>query len=211
MVAPALSIIVAFHNMAREAPRTLYTLSPGYQRGVSDADYEGLAEDVGSSAVPLDPDFVAGFGPNFRLHRAPAAPSPAAAINQTARLATGDAIAVCIDGARMLSPGIIRLMLAAFRAYADPVVATLAWHLGPKPQNESMLDGYDQALEDQLLDSVDWRAVGYELFRISCLAYSSRPGWFRPIAESNCLAVRRPAWGDSVGSTSASFRRAAGS
>jgi hypothetical protein len=179
--------------MAREAPRTLYTLSPEYQRGVSDTDYEVLAVDVGS-AVPLDPEFVAGFGSNFRLHCAPAAPSPAAAINQAARLAGGDVIAVCIDGARMLSPGIIRLMLLAFRAYADPVVATLAWHLGPKLQNESMLEGYDQALEDQLLDSVDWRADGYELFRISCLASNSRPGWFRPIGESNCLAVRRPAW-----------------
>jgi hypothetical protein len=193
MAAPSLSVIVAFHNMAREAPRTLFTLSSGYQRGVTDADYEVLVVDVGSKE-PLDPDFVAGFGPNFRLHRAPAAPSPAAAINQAAKQAAGDAIVVSIDGARMLSPGIIRLMLAAFRAYPDPVVATLAWHLGPKLQNESMLDGYNQAFEDRLLESVDWRADGYELFRISCLAASSCPGWFHPIAESNCLAIRRPAW-----------------
>jgi hypothetical protein len=193
MAAPALSVIVAFHNMAREAPRTLFTLSSGYQRGVTDADYEVLAVDVGSRE-PLDAGFVAGFGPNFRLVRAPAAPSPAAAVNGAVRLAGGDAIVVCIDGARMLSPGIIRLMLAALRAYPDPVVATLAWHLGPKLQNESMQEGYDQAAEDRLLDSVDWRADGYELFRVSCLAASSNLGWFRPIAESNCLAVRRPSW-----------------
>ena len=193
MAEPALSVIVAFHNMTREAPRTLFTLSPGYQRGVTDADYEVLAVDVGSRE-PLDLDFVIGFGHNFRLHRAPPSPSPAAAINQAARLARGDAIAVCIDGARMLSPGIIRLMLAAFRAYPDPVVATLAWHLGPKPQNESLQDGYNQALEDRLLETVNWRADGYELFNISSLAGSSSQGWFRPIAESNCLAVRRPAW-----------------
>lgn len=193
MAAQALSVIVAFYNMAREAPRTLFTLSPSYQRGVSYTDYEVLAVDAGST-VPLSQEFVAGFGPNFRLHRAPAAPSPAAAINQAARLAGGDAIAVCIDGARMLSPGIIRLMLAAFRAYPDPVVATLAWHLGPKLQNESMLDGYDQAHEDRLLETVDWRGDGYELFRISCFAANSRPGWFCPIGESNCLAVRRTAW-----------------
>jgi glycosyltransferase involved in cell wall biosynthesis len=193
MAAPALSVIVAFHNMTREAPRTLFTLSPGYQQDVTHADYEVLAVDVGSRE-PLDQDFVVEFGPNFRLHRAPPAPSPAAAINQAARLAMGDAIAVCIDGARMLSPGIIRLMLAAFRAFPDPIVATLAWHLGPKLQNESMLDGYDQAFEDRLLETVDWRADGYELFRISCLAGSSRRGWFYPIAESNCLSVKRTAW-----------------
>lgn len=193
MAEPVLSVIVAFHNMTREAPRTLFTLSPGYQRGVTDADYEVLAVDVGSRE-PLEPDLVVGFGPNFRLHRAPPAPSPAAAINQAARMARGDAIAVCIDGARMLSPGIIRLMLTAFRAYPDPIVATLAWHLGPKPQNESLQDGYNQALEDRLLETVNWRADGYELFNISSLAGSSSQGWFRPIAESNCLAVRRPAW-----------------
>ncbi len=66
-------MIVAFHNMPREKPRTLFTLSPSYKRGVTDNDYEVLVVDEGSSE-PLDPDFVAGFGPTFRLHRAAAAP-----------------------------------------------------------------------------------------------------------------------------------------
>jgi hypothetical protein len=122
------------------------------------------------------------------------AASPAAAINAAANIARGESIAACIDGARMLSPGIIRLMLATFRAYEDPLVATLGWHLGPKLQNQSMLEGYGQAAEDQLLDSVDWRRDGYELFRISCLTASAARGWFGPIEESNLLAFRRPAW-----------------
>lgn len=85
--------------MAREAPRTLFTLSTGFQRGVSAADYEVLAVDVGSTE-PLDPDAMAAFGPHFRLLRAPAAPSPAAAMNHAVQEARGGAIAVCIDGAR---------------------------------------------------------------------------------------------------------------
>jgi len=193
MTAPALSLIVAFHDMVREAPRTLRTLSAAYQRGVSADDYEVIAVDVGSPR-PLAEDIVAAQGPNFRLVAAPAAPSPAAAVNAAARMAAGEAIGICIDGARMLSPGIVAGILAALRMVRDPVVATLAWHLGPKVQNESILEGYDQAAEDRLLASIDWWADGYELFRIATLAASSGSGWFRPISESNCLAVPRASW-----------------
>jgi len=208
MPPPSLSLLVVFYEMAREAPRTLHTLCPAYQRGVTAADYEVIAIDAGSTR-PLNAGLVASFGPNFRLLRTAAAPSPAAAVNAGARIARGEAIALCIDGARMLSPGIVRLMLAAFRAYADPVVATLAWHLGPKLQNESVLEGYGQAAEDRLLESVDWREDGYELFRISCLAASSAGGWFWPVSESNCLAVRRASW-DLLGGLDERFRSPGG-
>ena len=46
MAAPRLSIVVAFHDMAREAARTLATLAPGYQRGVAADAYEVIAVDV---------------------------------------------------------------------------------------------------------------------------------------------------------------------
>lgn len=190
MTAPGLSVVVVFHDMGREAPRTLVTLSTAYQRGVAPGDYEVIAVDAGST-VPLAPEVVAACGPHARLLRVARRPSPAAAINEAVRGARGAAVMVCIDGARMLSPGVVRLALAALRAWEDPVVATLAWHLGPKVQNESMLEGYDQAAEDRLLDSVDWRRDGYELFRIAALAGSSARGWLLPLAESNAIAVRR--------------------
>lgn len=179
--------------MAREAPRTLWTLSCAYQHGVKEKDYEVIAVDAGS-AESITEECVAAYGENFRLVRTKPSPSPVPAVNHAAAQAKGSVIALCIDGARMLSPGVIRLMLEAFETYANPVVATLAWHLGPKLQNESMLEGYDQSTEDALLGSVDWQSDGYELFRISALAASSKQGWFGRITESNCLAVRREAW-----------------
>lgn len=190
MTRPELSLIVVFRDMAREAPRTLFTLSAAYQRGVDPSRYEVIAVDAGSTP-PLDAALVAGQGAHFRLLRMPPSPSPSAAINEAVRLSSGGAVMICIDGARMLSPGVVRFALDAFRAWEDPVVATLAWHLGPKIQNESMLEGYDQSVEDRLLDSVDWRRDGYELFRIAAFAGSSRRGWFLPLSESNGLAVRR--------------------
>jgi hypothetical protein len=41
-----LSVIVVFRDMAREAPRTLFTLSPQYQCGVDSDDYEVIAVDA---------------------------------------------------------------------------------------------------------------------------------------------------------------------
>lgn len=190
---PRLSIIVNFHDMGREAARTLQTLSCRYQRGVAEDAYEVIAIDHGS-CTPLDEAMVRSHGPAFRLvTHAPdtVSPSPAAAINAAVADSAGDAVAICIDGARMLSPGIVRLMLMALDGFVDPVVATLGWHLGPTLQNQSMLAGYDQVVEDRLLDSIDWRRDGYDLFTVSCLAGSSAAGWFLPIAESNCLAMRR--------------------
>ena len=185
---PALAVVVAVRNMAREAPRTLYTLSPAYQRGVRESDYEVVVVDCGSQ-VPLDRAMVQAFGRHFRLVREDDQPSPAGPINRAVRSCTAPLVTVCIDGARMLSPGIVALTLAAFRAFGSPVVGTLGWHLGPAKQQVAMLDGYCQAVEDRLLETVDWRSDGYAMFSISALAGSADGGWLRPIGESNCITV----------------------
>lgn len=190
MAQPRLSIIIAFHDMGREAPRTLYTLSARYQRGVSESDYEVIAIDHGST-IPLDASMVQRMGSNFSLVRTGPAPSPAAAINRCALQSRGDMICICIDGARMLSPGVVRHMCDAARLSVEPVVATLAFHLGPKLQTLSMQEGYCQSEEDKLLARTDWQADGYSLFSIASLAGSSSGGWLRPLGESNCLGVSR--------------------
>ncbi len=51
-----LSVIVVFYNMAREAPRTLRSLSRSYQQGIDDLSYEVIVVDNGSSPDQrLDP------------------------------------------------------------------------------------------------------------------------------------------------------------
>ncbi len=190
---PILSIIVVFYNMTREAPRTLYTLSSKYQRGTNSDEYEVIIVDNGST-IPLDKQMVESFGPNFRLYRRDPSPSPAAAINAAVKSSHGNFVMICIDGARMLSPGIINFTLAGFKAYRNSIISTLGYHLGPKIQRFSIPEGYNRNTEDLLLDSVDWRENGYNLFKISALAGASRKGWFCPLGESNCLSMKRIAY-----------------
>jgi len=188
---PWLSFVVVFHAMQREAPRTLYSLIRTYQRDSRYPDYEVIALDHGSP-MPLDPAMVRGFGPEFQLRRIDTdAVSPVAAINDAVRAARGRCVAVHIDGARILSPGVINGMRDAFRLYPNAFAHTLGFHLGPGPQGRTMLEGYDRATEDRLLGRSGWRADGYRLFDIAALAVSSEGGWFSDLQESNCYALPR--------------------
>lgn len=183
--------MVVVYDMAREAPRTLRSLSPAYQRGVDQDDYEVVVVDNGSPQ-PLVAAEVEALAPNARLHRLDdAGPSPAAAVNAGVALARGRSVGVLLDGARMLTPGVVRHALLALRLHPRPVVATLAWHLGPDHQSRSVAAGYDARAEDALLAAIGWPADGYRLFEVAALAGSNAAGWFAPMAESCCLFLRR--------------------
>lgn len=163
--------------MRREAARTLFTLSHQYQRQVDISDYQVIVIDNGSTE-PLDPKSVSSFGSNFEYHYFPTdSPSPAAATNFGASKAKGELVGCIVDGARMQSPRVVYYTLRASSAFDHPFVCSLAWHLGPKEQNQSMLEGYNQDEEDNLLKSIDWRGDGYQLFDISTQASSSNVGF----------------------------------
>ncbi len=199
-----LSVVVVVHDMAREAPRTLRSLAVPYQQGVVPEDYEVIVVDNGSP-VPLGEEVVASFGPNFRyyyLEDAP--PSPVAAVNFGVARGQGDVVGVCIDGARIVTPGLLRHALAAFRAWPSPTVAALGWHLGPGPQQRTTSQGYGPLAEDRLLDAIGWPEDGYRLFEIAVLTSSSAHGCFAPIAESNTLFLTRKAW-DEIGGMDPAF------
>lgn len=188
---PKLSIIVNFYNMQREAARTLHSLSLAYQQAIKAEDYEVLAIDNGSTQ-PLDANTVKAFGKNFHYYYLQThSVSPCKALNQAALLAKGELIMCCIDGARILSPNILSLSLQAAKLHQHPFIYTMSMHLGSKPQNLSIQEGYNQQVEDQLLATVDWQANGYQLFTIASTALSSGNGFFSSFAESNCFCLRK--------------------
>ena len=191
---PDLSVIVVVYNMRREAPRTLHSLSADYQRQIDPNDYEVIVIDNGSNPS-FDLEEVKGFSGNFRLIRIDdALPSPAQAINRGFAEARGDIIGLMVDGARIVTPGLLHFARAGARLYDKAVVATLGWYLGHDFQSWSMQCGYDHAREDALLESIDWPSDGYRLFEIGAMDESSVDGWFQPISESNALFLRRELW-----------------
>ena len=189
--APLLSVVVVVYNMRREAPRTLYSLSPDYQKNVEPGSYEVLVVENGSGE-PLDRSWVAGLGPTFRYFSlADASPSPAAAINFASRQSRSEHIGIIVDGARIVSPGMLGLVMQCLKAFSRAVIGTLGFHLGPDLQIHATKHGYDQAAEDELLTGIGWPEDGYRLFEIATLALSSRRGWFGCPYESNCVFMPR--------------------
>jgi hypothetical protein len=188
---PRLSIVVIFHNMLREAARTLFTLSRAYQKNISNLPYEVIAIDS-ASTEPLSPELVRGFGDNFRHeYFATDSVSPVAAVNHGVAQAAGDLVMVMVDGAHLLSPGVVANAVKALSLFDNPLVATLPVHLGPGRQDLTVAAGYNQQQEDRLLASVDWKADGYELFRLTGSPSDASLGWFGCLFESNCFALRK--------------------
>jgi hypothetical protein len=186
--------VVVVHNMARELPRTLWSLSPAYQRDIKADDYEVIVIDNGS-AQPVDPEPVATFEGHLRLEWLdPAPPSPARAANHGLGLAAGDLVGLIIDGARLASPGLLTEALRATCLADRPVVTAPAFHLGPVRHMQAANVGYDQAAEDQLLWQSGWEVDGYRLFEISTSAGSWGRGLFGPAGESSSLFCPRSIW-----------------
>lgn len=206
---PELSLVVISYEMRRELPRTLYSLSPEYQQGISARDYEVIVVDNGSREPPTTEQF-AELGMDLEIYRqADPGPSPVRAINQGLSRARAPFIGVMIDGARMASPGLLNACRLAGRMDPRAVVTTLSFHLGPGLQWLSMQHGYDAAWEDRLLEGIDWRSDGYRLFDIAPTCENAHKGWFGPLNESNALFLHRDLW-DELGGYDPGFESPGG-
>lgn len=188
-----LSIILIAYDMAREIPRTLRSLSRSYQHGAAELDYEVILVDNGSP-TPLDPRSWADVDVPLKfISLENASSSPAHAINVALEQAQGEIVCLMIDGAHLLTPGVFRMALACYDVYEDPVVATRYFWMGPDCQNDSIAEGYNKQVEDELLASINWPEDGYRLFEVGTplRAGAEIIGWFNRMFESNCLFMKR--------------------
>jgi len=186
-----LSVVVNFHNNRREAKNTLYSLTRAYQRDAQDIAYEVIAIDHGSSD-PLSEEEVRAFGPEFRCRYVrTTAVSPVGAINAACREASGEQLLVMIDGAHIVSPGVFRLATEAFRLFPSPFIATVPFHLGPRHQSDSVMEGYNQKVEDELLRRSGWKENGYRLYLLAGQFADASEGWFGALFESGCFGIRK--------------------
>jgi GT2 family glycosyltransferase len=191
---PILSFVVVVYAMPDQAKRTLYTLSPAYQRNVDAADYEVIVVENESPRL-LGASEAESSGPNVRYFRRDEGfSSPVFAANFGAAEARGRVIGLMVDGARLLSPGVVELALLAHRAEAGALVSVPGYHLGSELQQRAVSSGYDESVEGRLLSSIAWPEDGYRLFDIACFSGSCAGGFFLPYAESNCLCLGKDAF-----------------
>ncbi|WP_317932082.1 glycosyltransferase family 2 protein [Halioxenophilus sp. WMMB6] len=191
---PLLSLVVIIYKMPEQAKKTLFSLSAEYQRDVDPNEYEVLVME-NASDKPMGKEYVSNLKGNFRyFYRDEKMPTPVPAINEGAAKAVGDHIAIIVDGARMASPGVVKHMIMATRVARYTAVAVPGYHIGEKVQQEAIYSGYGYETEKALLDGINWPEDGYKLFNIACTSATSRPGFFQPIGESNCISVPTEIW-----------------
>ncbi len=191
-----LSVVVVSYNIPRELPRTLATLMPSYQRAMTCDDYEVIVVDNGSERR-FDVSQIDTEGLDLRtIDLDGSSPSPVRAVNAGLNASFGRYVGVFLDGARMLSPGLLGAAREALEMDDRVIVATRGRYLGSQLQRDAALRGYNQDAEDGLLTSVPWETQGDRLFDVSVFDESSGPTWFSPIAESNGLFMSRVLWAE---------------
>ncbi|UOM37206.1 hypothetical protein [Acuticoccus sp. I52.16.1] len=187
---PQISVVVIGYRMRRELPRTVASLAPAYQH-LDPQHYEIELAEMPSDETLTEAD-RAGFPTNLRYTlESENFPLPVA-INRAVRRTRGTHVLICVDGARILSAGILQRARQTIRISQRAVMAVHGRHLGRRPQQVAVPDGtHSAAIEDGLLESIDFPNRPPQLFNVSCWAGSSRRGWFGPMAESCALMVPR--------------------
>lgn len=206
---PQLSVVLIVYKMSEQAAKTLLSLSPQYQSNIAASDYEVIVVE-NSSSDELGAKAATQYADNVRYyHRKERGHSPVPAANFGASKVRGKMLAMMIDGARMVSPGLVSTILDAGKINERSIVAVPGYHLGEKLQQEAVNEGYNAAEESKILESIKWPEDGYRLFEISCVSGSCRGGYFRPNAESNCLAMHLSLWQE-LGGIDARFTETGG-
>lgn len=191
---PRLSIVVIVYKMPDQAEKTLYSLSPAYQQGVGESDYEVIVVENCSNRL-LGEQRATQYASNVSYHlRDETTRSPVNSINFGAAQATGSHLAVMIDGARMVTPGVVRLALDVFRMSPHAAVSAPGYHIGHKLQQVAVNEGYDEKAEAKLLAGIDWPSDGYRLYDIAVLSGSCQGGFFSSNYESNFIAMSVRKW-----------------
>ncbi|MEM1412164.1 MAG: hypothetical protein AAGH19_07365 [Pseudomonadota bacterium] len=192
--APKLSIVLVVHAMAEQAINTIRSLDSAYQAGIHEDDYEVLIMENPSEHL-LPEDAVEALPDQMRyVLREDARPTPVYAINEGIEMSRGHNICVMIDGARLVTPGVLRNLLLGHGLSERAIVTVPGYHLGEELQQTAVAKGYSTAVERALMESIAWPEDGYRLFDIACFSGASAGGFFRPHWESNCISMPRALW-----------------
>ena len=189
---PPLSVIVICHEMAAQVNHTLYSLLPPYQQQVEKDQYDVVLIDNGS-AHPL-PTSIWHQSDNVRYHHVPrskASRNPGVAVNWAVAANRSPMLCIMIDGANLLTPGVMRWGIDLASLSQQTIVEVRNWQLGPKPQIQSALEGYDTGAERALMHKTDWPDDPYRLFEIAAPSPANPRAFFGSAVECTCLFMSR--------------------
>ena len=182
---PKLSVIAIGYRMPDQLENTLYSLSIEYQKGVIATDYEVIVVE-NSSSENLDLSVLDKLEGNFQYHlREESGVSPVSALNFGVARANGEFLCIIVDGARLLSPGVIRNALDCIEMFDSPMIVVPGYHIGDQEHEhcqESQMES-----ERKLLKEIDWKKNGYRLFEQACFSVGNRNGFFHPFMECSAL------------------------
>lgn len=186
---PLVSFIIVCYEMSREVPRTVLSCLKEYQSISNETEIEIIVVDNGSKNVISES--VQEKWPDYVRHICVKNPnaSPARAVNLGVSEAKGKYVGIIVDGARILSSGIVERVRQVDSLFPNPFITTLGYHLGDKIQQDNA--GYNAKIEDELLNSIEWPNTPSRLFDISCLSGTSKGGLLNTSAESNAFFIKR--------------------
>ena len=194
--APIVSFVLIVYDMPDQAANTVRSLFTDYQHDARAQDYEVLIVE-NASKNNMAPSFIKSLPANFSyLLRQETQPTPIHAINEGIDRARGRNICVMIDGARLLTPGVIKNIIRGHRLSEHAVVTVPGYHLGYELQQKAVGSGYDVDTERELMAKIRWPEDGYRLFDIACFSGSCAAGFYLPHSESNCISMPAQMWRD---------------
>ncbi|MEM8818855.1 MAG: glycosyltransferase [Pseudomonadota bacterium] len=183
-----ITFVIAYYDIPQQIERTLFSCSPEYQ-GVDEDDIEVVIVDNGSPS-PLPDDLEKRFPFVRQILRVEGHPSPVFGLNKGIAAARHEAIAVMIDGAHMLSPGIVRNLRDLWRLFPSPVVNVPQLMLGNASQNlTTEANAFER--ESEVLKLIGWPKDGYSLFQYALYPGENYSRSYVDAFETNCLIASR--------------------
>ncbi|MEM1087756.1 MAG: class I SAM-dependent methyltransferase [Pseudomonadota bacterium] len=183
-----ISFIIAYYDIPDQIERTLMTCSPEYQ-DIPAEKIDVIIADNGSN-IPLPDDLQERFPFVSKILRTEGKPSPVFALNAAISEARFESVALMIDGAHMLSPGIVGLTEQIYEAFERPVINIPQYLLGRFSQGlRSQEDAFKH--ETRRLNHLNWPENGYALFDFCVRPGESPFKDYYSTPESNCLITTK--------------------
>jgi len=191
-----ITFIIVYYDIPKHIERTLISTSPAYQNAPDDM-IEVIICDNGSSD-PLPDDIQTRFPQISKILRTDGQPSPVFAMNAALKHARFSTVAMMIDGAHILSPGVFKNTREVSALYRRPVINVPQYFLGDVSQNlNRKLGAFER--EEWHLKPVGWPEKPYAIFNYAVFPSENISRSLLSAFETNCLIAPRKVFEDCGG------------